>query len=991
MLCRVLCVLLALLGVSHAATHVNISIAQQPATNPADVNIIDGHAPAELRAGPYRPEERFERLQERPQQSVQMQQSQQQQQQLPMQQQQQSQQQQQQQSQQQQPLSPRQGLGLQPVPMSGNPNQLNGPSGRMPRRRGHARRPSLHQQPPHSGQFRQRNQQLRQNQEFERYIQSYHSHGPTVETVFESSPSPQRYTQSVSSSSSSGSESALRPTEDVVSIGGAKSQQLRMFERQVAAPVPAKVEQAQDIKPIYEPQLPVAPVQAVQAPAVSSVSVTTSSTSSSSSSNAGSSKAPAPAPAVVVSTALPNEVKLSAGGAGGGGYEPSSYEPSYAPSYEPAYEVGGSSYSPRPSYDQSAYNYDDVQDDYQDQYPPAVDESSGYDDYADLAGGAGYLPPQRGYVAPAGPRPVVTKTIQIVQPALKAKKYEVRHPAIQKEFYDIEERVVIKPAGTLVVELDHPVAKIPRGETLLPLGHPHPAVAAAYNTNRQVQQQPQSYNSNNNNGNGNEYRTAAGKEQSQVPTVVGSSVTTMPSYDSAPKGDFVEAQLQQQPVQVPDAIDGGRQSSSPAPALPSASSSSGSGSSITATDGNGNQFQINRKHLTPGMLSRVEPELQDYDYGRSEPSYVPQRGYQRAGNSFQRQPYQAPSNEDYFTGEFLPNANAGNVEAKPARLEEAPRPQIIKHEHKIHLPPSQHNIYLGRSRQPPPREQRIDVETPAHVAELKPYLRSHQGPTVVYSKASNRAAAPAPPRGYYQQSSRQRSPLAEELDYSAPYSRMRYDPKQDSAQLVEAPKVVEQPKEMPKTQIHLQIPHQNDRDQSIVATATISPVKPDCDQVDEARVEPQPERSSRYRQQQQQQFQRLVEAPAEATAATSAVPTTQATPSAGQAQQPLDVDVSRNSGAGHLNRHLKSNERVISATAAPTDAAATSETFHKRRIVVNHPFQTVREVVEHEPITNYHQIQVNEPASPALYHQAAYYQQPVQTHGNLVQYRGNVY
>lgn len=758
-------------------------------------------------------------------------------------------------------------------------------------------------------------------------------------------------------SSSSSSSSALRPEADAdaVSIGGVKSQQLRMFERQVAAPVAPQSQsanvqeqpQVQDIKPIYESS---------QAPAIGS--------SSSSSSSSGSVNPPPP-PAVP-STALPNEAKL-----GGGSFESS---------YEPAYNVDNS-YN-RPSYDQAGFSYDDVQDDYQDQYPPAVDESSGYDDYGEQAGG--YLPPQRGYVAPAQPRPVVTKTIQIVQPALKAKKYEVRHPAIQKEFYDIEERVVIKPAGTLVVELDHPVAKIPRGETLLPLGHPHPAVAAAYNNNNR-----QGYNQ-------NEYRSgydqpdrasSAAKEQSQV-TTIGSSVTTMPSYDAAPKGDFVEAQLQQQQPQPSDAVDGNRQPLAAPPSPPSQSSSS---TSMTATDANGNQFQLSRKHMTPSVISRPEPELQDYDYGRSEASYPSQRGYQRAG-SYNRQPaYQVPpSNDDYFSGEFLPNANAGNVEAKPARLEEAPpRPQIIKHEHKIHLPPSQHNIYLGRSRQPPPKEQRFVGETPAHVAELKPYLRSHVGPTMVYAKSVNRAAAPVSPAvsrsGYYHQSSRQRSPLAEELEYSVPYSRMRYDPKQDSAQLVEAPQPVVQPKEQQtaKAQIHLQIPHENERDQSIVATATISPLKPDYDQQQEQQRE---QKSSRL------QFQRLVEAPAGGAAAApgpaaSAVPTTQATPT-----PQLDVDVSLNGAAGHLNRHLQPNERVISATAAPTDSAATSETFHKRRIVVNHPFQTVREVVEHEPITNYHQIQVNEPASPALYHQAAYYQQqPLQTHGNLVHYQAGVY
>ncbi|ALC43339.1 CG14961 [Drosophila busckii] len=888
-----LCLLLTLVVATQAATHVNISIAQQPATNPADVSYVDGSA-GELRAGP---QQHFERLQERPAQQQQMQQQQQtQQQQMPMQQ-----QQQQQQSAQvapQQNLSPRQGLGLQPVSMN---------TGRMPqRRRQHNRRPSLQQLPPHSGQFRQRSQQHRQNQEFERYIQSYHSHGPSVETVYESSnPTPQRYTQSGSSSSSSVSSSnlaAASPADDVVSIGAgsgaSKSAQLRMFERQVAAPVAqsANVEQAQDSKPIYE--------------------------------------APAPSP----SSAATSSVSVSSGSSSSAGGAPAVAESSF--NIDQSYN--------RPSYEPNSYNYEDAQEsDYQDQYPPAVDENAGsYDDYSDQNNG--YLPPARGYGAHAPPRPLVTKTIQIAQPALKAKKYEVRHPAIQKEFYDIEERVVIKPAGTLVVELDHPVAKIPKGETLLPLGHPHPAVAAAYSNNGQVETQ---------NYNNNEYRpqVSPAKEQSQV-TTIGSSVTTMPSYETAPKQEFVEQQLQSQ--DVPDAPQE---------------------DTLSASDSQGNQYQINKKHLSPKMLTRQEP-----DYGRSEasfPAVSAQRGYQR--NSYNRQAYQPASNDDYFSGEYLPNANAANMESKPARLEQQPpRPQIIKHEHNLHLPPSQHNIYLGRSRQPPPKE----LELPAHVAEVKPYLRQHVGPTVVYGKATARAM-PAATRSYnYAQSSHQRSPLAEELEYSAPYSRMRMEPMEHhqqqhhhSARLQESPKMMveQEQKSAAKAQIHLQIPHEHDKDQSIVATATISPApaKPDCDQLQQTQTQMNVS-PARLRQHQHQHFQRLVEAP------TSVAPTTQATPT--PTQQALDVDVSLNGAAGHLNRHLQPNERVISATAAPTDAAATRETFHTRRIVVNHPFQTVREVVEHEPITNYHHIQVNEPASPQLYHQAAYYQQPLQTHGNLV-------
>ncbi|XP_030385771.1 putative uncharacterized protein DDB_G0282129 [Scaptodrosophila lebanonensis] len=913
--------LLLLVGSSYAATHVNITIAQQPVTNPADVSYVEGRAPAELRAGPWREgEERLARLRQPDQMSESQQQQQQsQQQQLSSQQQQQSQQQ----------LTPRQGLGLQPSNNNNNNVRMSRPN----MRRVHMRRPSTQQQqqqllPPNKGQFRQRSQQRQQNQEFERYIQSYHSHGPTVETVYETSnPAPQRYTQSSSSFSSSSSSSSPSSEDSkpqrLVSIGN-RAKFTQTFERQVALPaaqnsqpisssnVAQSANVEQDIKPIYEPQVPVQ--SATVSPSMSSANV---------------GALPATAP-------LPSDT-------------PSSFD-------------AATTYN-KPGYEPSSYNYDDGQD-YQDQYPPSVDaDSSNYDDYGDqpsYQGGSGYLPPpaQRGY---SPPRPLVTKTIQIVQPALKAKKYEVRHPAIQKEFYDIEERVVIKPAGTLVVELDRPVAKIPKGETLLPLGHPHPAVASAYNTNTQIG----SYNNNN-----NEYRplydAPSSKEQSQTSTTVGSAVTTMPAYDQVTKNEFVDSQLQQQqPGSYADETDSGRKSKEQ--------------SFLTASDGNGNQYQINTKNLTPNMLKRPE----EAEYSNYERQPLPPRNYQR---NYNRQPY---NNEDYFSGEFLPNANAGNVDAKPARLQQAavqeqPRPQIIKHEHNIRLPPSQHNIYLGRSRQVP-KELRIgstatssEQEVPAQVAEVRPYLRNHVGGTVVYAKAAVRPAVANNMRGYFPPSSRYRNPLAEELEYSAPYARMRYVP-EESGKLVELPadkKIEESEKrtteESGKTHIQIQIPNRNEQDKPIIVASTISPAvdKPDCDK--------------RESQEQQEQFQRLVEV-------SNSVPTTQATPTP-VAQQSPKVDVSVKSAAGHMTP----NERVIAATPAPTDAAATSETFHKRRIVVNHPFQTVREVVEHEPITNYHQIQVNEPATPALYHQAAYYQPPVQTHGNLVHYQststhGNLY
>ncbi|XP_041564296.1 probable serine/threonine-protein kinase yakA [Drosophila elegans] len=890
-----------------AATHVNISIAQQPATNPADVKYLEGSAPAELRAGPQRSDgdqdQHFQRIQSSSQ-------SQQQQQQQMVQ--------TQQQQQQPQQLSPRQGLGLQPPThtVQGQPSMSK--IGRVPRRRNQSRRPSIHQQPPvnHSGQFRQRNQQLRQNQEFERYIQSYHSHGPTVETVYESSnPTPQRYTQTSAGVTSSMDDAA--PQKLVTIGGGHRSQQLRMFERQVAAPVASQGQSANvevapaDSKPIYEPAQQ-GPIQTPSVTASSSSSTGGASVSSSSSSATSASSAPAPA--------APSSDSSS-------GYDSSS-------GFNPA-----TSYN-RPSYDPSGFNYEDAPEvDYQDQYPPElVDDGQGYEDYG---GGSGYLPPappSRGYSPPQ--RPLVTKTIQIVQPALKAKKYEVRHPAIQKEFYDIEERVVIKPAGTLVVELEHPVAKIPKGETLLPLGHPHPAVASAYSNGNNGQ----TY------GNNGEYRPSyepASAVKDQQTTTIGSSVTTMPSYNQAPKDDYVESRLHQQQQQPLGDVTDGQQKNSPP-------------SFVTGVDAQGNAIKINSKHLSPNMVQRAEqPEQPDY------PRSGGQRVVYQQRTNYNRQPY-SQEDDDYFAGEYLPNVNAGKVENKPARLELAEvgdreeaeeRPtQIIKHEHKIHLPPSQHNIYLGSSRTQVPLKERRIQEVPAQVSEIKPYLKNHMGPTVVYAKSQ-------PPRSYYNKPSRQR--VAEELDYSAPYSQMRFSPDGSSSRLrqssqmgykserlMEAPPKNQEKEELKKEQnTHIQIQIANDQ--------VASTITPDCDRAT------------------QQKSQRLVEAPVN-----SEVSATQATPSTQAKSQP-DVDVSQNGAAGHL----KPNERVIAATAAPTDASATSETFHKRRIVINHPFQTVREVVEHEPFTNYHQIQVNEPAPPSHYHQAYYQPAAPQTHGSLVHFQ----
>ncbi|BES92899.1 Hypothetical protein NTJ_05708 [Nesidiocoris tenuis] len=62
---------------------------------------------------------------------------------------------------------------------------------------------------------------------------------------------------------------------------------------------------------------------------------------------------------------------------------------------------------------------------------------------------------------------VIQNLVDVAKPKLASSKIEIRRPAIQKEFYDVEERVIIRPAGSAVVELDQPVSKNQRGPTLV--------------------------------------------------------------------------------------------------------------------------------------------------------------------------------------------------------------------------------------------------------------------------------------------------------------------------------------------------------------------------------------------------------------------------------------------------------------------------------------------------------------------------------------------
>lgn len=171
-------VLLLSLATAYGATHVNISIAQQPVTNPADVTYIDGgKAPAELKAGPTGKSADLKY-----------------------------------------PIDSNDGRSAQlrvannnanfnsnsdgmnmgfnndgrsaRIETVENKNQMQDGGNKMQFHNAHAPMKSGH---VHHGfgydrmsqrqrQFRPQNAQEKQNQAFERYIQSYHS-GPTVETV----------------------------------------------------------------------------------------------------------------------------------------------------------------------------------------------------------------------------------------------------------------------------------------------------------------------------------------------------------------------------------------------------------------------------------------------------------------------------------------------------------------------------------------------------------------------------------------------------------------------------------------------------------------------------------------------------------------------------------------------------------------------------------------------------------------------------------------
>ncbi|KAL1131370.1 hypothetical protein AAG570_010987 [Ranatra chinensis] len=50
----------------------------------------------------------------------------------------------------------------------------------------------------------------------------------------------------------------------------------------------------------------------------------------------------------------------------------------------------------------------------------------------------------------------IRKVVDVAKPSVATRNFEVRRPAVHKQFYDVEQRVVVRPAGSALVELEHP-------------------------------------------------------------------------------------------------------------------------------------------------------------------------------------------------------------------------------------------------------------------------------------------------------------------------------------------------------------------------------------------------------------------------------------------------------------------------------------------------------------------------------------------------------
>uniref|UniRef100_A0A1B0G0V1 Uncharacterized protein n=1 Tax=Glossina morsitans morsitans TaxID=37546 RepID=A0A1B0G0V1_GLOMM len=657
------------------------------------------------------------------------------------------------------------------------------------------------------------------------------------------------------------------------------------------------------------------------------------------------------------------------------------------------------------------------------------------------------------YMSPAHERPMVTKTIQIAQPAIKAKTFEVHLPAIQKEFYDIEERVVIKPAGTIVVELERPIAKIPKGETILPLGHPHPAVAGAYQPDGKTRASSNViYSSAGSPSSASNHHQHVATHERQIvkSSTPGSSIAVAPSYpDQNSKKQAIDNSFRK---------------------------SSHAVSSQLRVIGSKSNTAVNRLQAP----SATKPSTIGRLTNAPENSVLPE---------------QQSSDGDgiFFEAEYIDEEEINSAKGpKPARVQEAytqkmaavkEQQPIIKHEHNIHLAPSQHNIYLTRKMESSqvkfmqPKANMEEYEEPAHVQEVKAQLYKTKRPVVVYASGEQepvyqeKVHQPVDQRSHVE--SQQDYGKLSRVQYSTPYAKMRYHPedKQYYPQVkktddpnnynenavspgplapderMQASKGEKNQKpyapdggEMSQTRIAITIPSHNvtpkEKSKPIFISSTVRPktyesredapdlkisishepnpkefnhnennfsnhtrysernhsnsnhahkerlahlkLETDCVQehkkVNTGQSEYNLQKSSQLQKKnpnEQQKFMRLVERP-RPVGQVRKTANYEESHDENAAAHPPNVDIFPKSTNGHVAAGKGS--RVIAATPAPKDPSLASESFHTRRIVVNHPFQTVREIVEHEPYTNYHEVQIQEPATPEFFQSADYFQ-----------------
>jgi hypothetical protein len=82
---------------------------------------------------------------------------------------------------------------------------------------------------------------------------------------------------------------------------------------------------------------------------------------------------------------------------------------------------------------------------------------------------------------------VTQKLIDVAQPAVTNRRIKVRRPALRKEFYDIEHRVIVRPAGSATLELSQPIAKEQSGPAVLtPTNYQQIAPVVRYGLGRQI-------------------------------------------------------------------------------------------------------------------------------------------------------------------------------------------------------------------------------------------------------------------------------------------------------------------------------------------------------------------------------------------------------------------------------------------------------------------------------------------------------------------------